>query len=162
PGNVFVDGKAVGATPLDVPVAAGQHEVEVEYPGGSHDKRTVDVAKDGSVELTFKALATDALARYRKGIHLGYALGPAMAAYLGGGPPLFGGTASFVFNFGLTPTFELRSGVTAAFLYDTVVPQWEFTVVVPVLLKVNYTPWFSFMAGGAVGFIGDQHLDWNG
>ncbi len=75
PGNVFVDGRAVGATPLDVPVSAGKHDVEIGYPGGSHDKQSIDVQSGGTAELTFRPSGIDALARPRKGMHFGSAAG---------------------------------------------------------------------------------------
>lgn len=153
PGNVFVDGKAVGATPLDVPATVGSHDVEVQYPGGSHDKRTVTVEKGATADLTFAPSAMDALGRYRKGVHFGVAGGPAMGVFLDGGAAAFGGTGSFVFNFGITPMLDLRTGVTATFVNDFIAPAWELSVSVPVLLKVNYTPWFSAAAGLSVGFV---------
>jgi hypothetical protein len=161
PGNVFVDGKAVGATPLDVPTTAGTHEVEVQYPGGSHDKRSVDVKKGATAELTFSPSAMDAIGRYRKGVHIGVSAGPAMAAFIDGGVALYGATASFVFNLGITPTFDLRSGLTATWVYDGMEPKWDLTAVIPVLLKVNYTSWFSFSAGLTVGFLEHSGIEFD-
>jgi hypothetical protein len=162
PGNVFLDGKAAGATPLAVPASAGKHEIEVQYPGGSHDKRTVDVKKGETVELAFRPSALDAMGRHRKGVHLGIAGGPAMAAYLTGGPALFGGTVSFVFHVGIIPMFELRSGVKAAFVNDTIAPAWQFSAVVPVMLQVNYSSYFSIAAGLSVGFVDNAYVDDSG
>jgi hypothetical protein len=55
----------------------------------------------------------------------------------------------------------LRSGVTATFVYETDGPSWDLTAVVPVLLKVNYTPWFSFSAGLTAGFVERYEIDFN-
>lgn len=156
-GNVFVDGKAVGVTPLEVPITGGVHTVQVEYPGGSHEERKVDVAAGATLELSFQPSPMDAAARYRKGVHIGFAGGPAMALILKdyGPVPIYGGTGSFVLNIGITPTFDFRTGATLGFLYRSVaaddhVPQ--LSVVVPAMLRINYTPWFSFSAGLSAGF----------
>ncbi len=95
-------------------------------------------------------------------MHFGFAAGPSMSAFLTGGPALFGGTASFVLNVGIIPLLDFRSGINATFHGDTVAPAWELTVVAPALLKVNYTPWFSFAAGLSVGFVENQYLQYNG
>ena len=162
PGNVFLDGRAVGATPLDVPATAGKHEVEIQYPGGSHDTQSVDVKAGATAALTFQPSTIDALARPRKGMHFGISGGPSMSAYLVGGPALYGGTASFVLNVGITPLFDFRTGLNATFHYNsgTSPGTWELTVVVPALLKVNYTPWFSAAAGLSVGFIDNQNIQY--
>jgi hypothetical protein len=160
PANVFLDGRAVGATPLDVPAASGKHEVEVEYPGGTHDSETVTVTKNSTAELVFHASRMDAGARPRRGLHLGFALGPATAAYLIGGAALYGGTAIFVLNVGITPRLDFRTGASATFLYrgnigDMPTPPQHLAVAVPAMLKVNYTTWLSSAGGFAVGFATD-------
>jgi hypothetical protein len=160
PGNVFLDGKAVGATPLDVPAAAGKHEVEVEYAGGTHDSETITVTKNGTAQVVFHPSGMDAGARARRGLHLGFALGPATAVYLTGGFALYGGTASFVLHFGITPRVDFRTGAAATFLYrgnafDPTHPAPQLSVVVPAMLKVNYTTWLSSAAGLSGGFVTD-------
>jgi hypothetical protein len=151
PGNVFIDGKAVGVTPLDVPITGGVHTVQVEYPGGSREERKVDVATGATLELSFQPSPMDAAARHRKGIHLGFAVSPSMAALLEGGPPIFGGGGSFVLNIGITPILEFRTGASAAFLFRTTEVS-QLSVVVPAMLRINYTPWFSVSAGLSAGF----------
>jgi len=157
PGNLLLDGSAVGVTPLDVPAAPGRHEVEIEYPGGSHEKQSVDVARDVTVQVLFHPSGIDAAARPRKGLHFGVTAGPAMAEYLTGafaGNALYGATASFVLNIGITPRFEFRAAGTVTFL-SSLDHLKQFTAGVPALLKVNYTNWFSFMAGLSGGFATD-------
>lgn len=154
PGNVFVDGKAVGATPLDVPVPSGLHKVEVQYAGGSSDERRVDVAAGATVEVEAQPSAMDAVGRSRKGVRFGFSIAPIMAVELDGNAPLFGGAASALLNIGITPTFDFRTGVTAGFLHrgndkDTAS---QITAVVPVMLRVNWNPWFSAAAGLSLGF----------
>jgi hypothetical protein len=166
PGNVFVDGKAVGVTPLDVPVTGGAHKVEVEYAGGSHEERKVNIASGATLELSFQPSALDTVARHRKGVHLGIAGGGAYALFLEGAGPLYGGTASFVFNVGINPLLDFRSGVTLGFLYryENYYSVAQLTAVVPAMLHVHYHPWFSLGAGLSAGFASnfandkDHHL----
>ena len=154
PGNVFVDGKAVGATPLDVPVPSGPHEVEIEYPGGSREERSVDVGAGASADVKFSA-SLDAGGTARKGIHWGLSLAPWMSVRLDGGSASYGGTATFLLDVGITPMFELRAGVSAGGMYrgDSDQNSTQVTAVVPAMLGVNYSPWFSPWGGLAGGFI---------
>lgn len=156
PGNVFIDGKAVGATPLDVPASAGAHKVEIQYPGGSRDKQDIEVSGGATVDLKFSPSLLDSVARHRKGIHFGFAAAPSMLLYLEGGPqgaPLYGGSASFVMNIGITPTFDFRTGVTAGFLYRGQDSAKQIYAVVPAMLRVNYSAWFYSAAGLSAGFV---------
>ncbi len=173
PGNVIVDGKAVGATPLDVPVKPGSHVVEVEYPGGSHEERHVEVGANGRVEVEVKPSATDALARYRRGPHFGVMFGPSMETFIGlGGNNLFGLTAGPVLNIGITPVFEFETGVTPSFHYHHEGGSPSSTQViaaVPALLRAHLAPWFMASAGitggaalnfGNLGQAGKLHVDY--
>jgi hypothetical protein len=156
PGNVFVDGKAVGATPLDVPVTAGAHKVEIEYPGGSRERQNVDVTGGATVNLKFSPSLLDSVARHRKGVHIGFSVAPSMLLFFEGGPqgaPLYGGSASFIMNIGITPTFDFRTGVTASFLYRGQDGQMQISAVVPAMLRVNYSSWFYSAAGLSGGFV---------
>lgn len=162
PGNVFVDGKAVGATPLDVPAAAGRHEVEIEYPGGTHDEKIVTVKAGAAVEVEFQPSPMDAVVRYRKGLNIGFSAGMSMAVPFDYGSPLYGASATFVVNIGITPTFDFRTGATAAFLHKFVEDDIDnqLSAVVPAMLRVNWSPWFSTSAGLSVGFatnLNDRH-----
>jgi len=155
PGNVIIDGKAVGATPLDVPVSKGPHKVEVEYPGGSRDVRKVDVAAGATVNVDASPSPMDAIASHRKGAHLGFSAAALETLFLGGGGPTYGAAGSFIINVGITPTFDFRTGATGVFAYRARGPAiFQVNALIPALLKVNYTPWFSFSAGLTLGFEG--------
>lgn len=156
PGNVIVDGKAVGATPLDVPVTAGAHHVEIEYPGGSRDDRSVDVGAGATVNLAFRPSLMDELARHRRGVHFGVAVGVANGIFIeqNGGPPLYGGSVMGVMNIGITPLFDFRTGVNATVLErgNQDAGLTAITATVPLLLGINYSPYFSSHVGLAGGF----------
>jgi len=155
PGNVIIDGKAVGATPLDVPVARGTHKVEVEYPGGSKDVRKVNVTTGATVQVETSPSPMDAVASHRKGVHLGFAVGPAMELFLGGGPPAYGGTGAFVLNIGISPTFDFRTGAIAGLMMRPHGPAaLQIHALIPAALKINWTSWFSSSAGFTLGFSG--------
>ncbi|MDC3955534.1 PEGA domain-containing protein [Polyangium jinanense] len=162
-GNVFIDGKAVGATPLEVPVTAGVHEVEIQYPGGTNEKKqaTVDAGKTERVE--FRPSPMDEVARYRKGLHFGGSFSPAMAVYTEGGAIMFGAAAGFVMNIGITPMFDFRTGGTLTVVHRfNENPEYQATqvsVVVPAMLRVNWSPWFSSAAGLSAGFVADLQTD---
>lgn len=160
-GNVFVDGKAMGATPLEIPIEAGPHEIEIEYPGGTQLERRVTVAVGQTAREVFQPSPMDAVARHRKGVSFGVAAGPWMAARLDGGSPLFGGTANFVFNIGITPTFDFRTGAQATVLHRFTEggETTQITAVVPAALRINWSPWFSFSAGLSAGFGADLTPD---
>lgn len=161
PGNVFVDGKAVGATPLEISIEAGSHEVEIEYPGGTQIERRVTVTAGQTAREVFQPSPMDAAARHRKGVNFGVAAGPWMAVHLDYGSPLYGGTASFVFNIGITPTFDFRTGATATVLHRFVEggEATQLSAVIPAALRINWTPWFSFSAGLSAGFGADLAPD---
>jgi hypothetical protein len=154
PGNVTVDGRAVGVTPLDVPVSAGAHKVEIDYPGGAHDDRSVDVTAGQTVELNFHPTQLDELARARRGVHVGFSIAPAMLISPDLGSPFYGGNAAFVFHVGITPVFEFRTGVTTGFLYrgNAGGSALEFNAVIPLTLHINLNQWFSMWAGLTGGF----------
>ena len=160
-GNVFVDGKAVGATPLEIPVEAGSHEIEIEYPGGTQLKKRVTVAAGATTREVFAPSPMDAVARHRKGVKIGVAGGPWMAARLDGGSPLFGGTAQFVFNIGITPAFDFRTGAAATVLqrFNDGNEATQLSAVIPASLRINVSPWFSFAAGLSAGFAADLEPD---
>lgn len=160
-GNVFVDGKAVGATPLEIPIEAGPHEIEIEYPGGTQLERRVTVADGQTAREVFQPSPMDAVARHRKGVSFGFAAGPWMAARLDGGSPLYGGTANFVFNIGITPTFDFRTGVAATVLHRFTEggATTQISAVVPAALRINWSPWFSLSAGLSAGFATDLTPD---
>lgn len=157
PGNVFLDGKAVGATPLEIVAPSGSHSVEIEYPGGTHEEQTVVVPLDGKKVAVFHPSSMDAVARHRKGVRLGVAGGPSMAIHLDYGAPLYGGTASFVLNIGITPTFDFRTGLTGAVLhrFGENGQATQLSAVVPAALRINWSPWFSTSAGLSAGFAVD-------
>jgi hypothetical protein len=160
-GNVFVDGKAVGATPLEIPVEAGSHEIEIEFPGGTQLKKRVTVAAGATTLEVFAPSPMDAVARHRKGVSIGVAGGPWMAARLDGGSPLFGGTAHFVFNIGITPAFDFRTGAAATVLqrFNDGNEATQLSVVIPASLRINVSPWFSLAAGLSAGFAADLEPD---
>src|SRR5262249_15411262 len=137
PGNVIVDGKAMGATPLDVPVTKGSHQVEVEYPGGSRDVRKVDVASGATVTVDASPSPMDAIARHRKGVHLGFSVGPTETLFLGGAGPIYGAAGSFVVNIGINPTFDFRTGAIGGLGYRAHGPAvLQVNALVPATLKV--------------------------
>jgi hypothetical protein len=154
PGNVIIDGKAVGATPLDVPVTRGTHKIEVEYPGGSRDVRRVNVTTGATVQVETSPSPMDAVASHRKGVHLGFSVGPEMELFLGGGAPVYGGTGAFVLNIGITPTVDFRTGAIGGLMYRP--PGGPHTLqihaLIPASLKINWTSWFSSSAGLTLGF----------
>jgi hypothetical protein len=160
-GNVFVDGKAVGATPLEIPIEAGSHQIEIEYPGGTQLERRVTVAAGQTAREVFQPSPMDAVARHRKGVRFGAAAGPWMAVRLDGGSPLYGGTANFVFNIGITPTFDFRTGVAATVLqrFTESNSATQLTAVIPAALRINWSPWFSVSAGLSAGFGADLEPD---
>lgn len=162
PGNVFIDGRAVGATPLDVPVAGGAHKIEVEYPGGTHEERTVNITAGTTLELSFQPSELDTVARHRKGVHLGIAGGPSLALFQDSdNGPLYGGTASFVFNVGINPLLDFRTGASIAILYrgSAGYKVTQLSVVVPAMLHIHYHPWFSVAAGLSAGFAANLGRD---
>jgi hypothetical protein len=154
PGNVIVDGKAVGATPLDVPVAAGTHKIEIEYPGGSRDDRTIDVKAGKTAEVNFRPSIMDELGRHRRLVHVGFSIAPAMNIMPDFGAPLYGGDASFVFHIGITPAFEFRTGVKAGYFMrgNSGAGALEFTGTIPLALQVNLNAWLSMWGGLSAGF----------
>lgn len=151
-GNVFIDGKAAGVTPLLVPVTPGAHRVEVEYPGGSHDDIRVEVAAGKLSEVEAKPSPMDAIGRHRKGARFGLVGGPEIMSYLDGGNSFFGANAGLILNIGITPAIDFRTGVTASFMYRHDDSAWQLAGLIPAMLKVNYTPWFSASAGLTFGF----------
>ena len=158
-GNVFIDGKAMGATPLEVPVTAGEHRVEIQYPGGTHEEKKTTVAAGKTERLEFRPSPMDEVARYRKGVHFGITISPAMAVHPDSGVIMFGAAGSFVMNIGLAPLFDFRTGVTATvvhrFLDDARYQITQTSLVVPAMLRVNWSPWLSSAAGLSAGFIAD-------
>jgi hypothetical protein len=78
-----------------------------------------------------------------------------MTVDLDGGNASYGGIASFLLNIGISPMFEFRTGVSAGGMHRGVSDQnsTQVTAVVPAMLGVNYTPWFSIWAGLAGGFM---------
>ena len=88
-------------------------------------------------------------------------LGPWMAARLDGGSPLFGGTAQFVFNIGITPAFDFRTGAAATVLqrFNDGNEATQLSAVIPASLRINVSPWFSFAAGLSAGFAADLEPD---
>lgn len=161
PGNVFVDGKAVGATPLEIPIEAGSHEVEIEYPGGTHEEKRVSVGAGQTAKVQFQPSAMDSVARHRKGVNFGFSIAPSMALHLDYGSPLYGGTGSFLMNIGITPAFDFRTGVSATVLqrFREDDSPTQISVVVPAMLRVNWSPWFSSSAGLSAGFAVDIPAD---
>ncbi|UQA58949.1 PEGA domain-containing protein [Polyangium aurulentum] len=163
PGNVFVDGKASGVTPLEVSVAPGAHKIEIEYPGGTHEEKRIAVDAGKTEVVSFQPSPMDAVARHRKWVHVGVTAGPAMAVFLDGGALMFGGTGGFVLNVGITPTFDFRTGATATVVHrfdDDLEGQiTQVSAVVPAMLRVNWSPWFSSAAGLSAGFVADLQLD---
>ncbi|HVY44599.1 MAG TPA: PEGA domain-containing protein [Minicystis sp.] len=152
PGNVIIDGKASGATPLDLPISPGAHKIEIEYPGGSRDERSVDVRAGKTADVEFRPSTIDALARYRRGVHLGLAVGPEDEVFLNGGTIYNGGTIGLVVNIGITPTFDFGTGVAAAGFYTANGNgSGEATLLVPAMLRVHVAPWFLASAGGTAG-----------
>ena len=160
-GNVFIDGKAMGATPLEIPIEAGVHEIEIEFPGGTQLERRVTVTAGQTAREVFQPSPMDAVARHRKGVSFGFAAGPWMATRLDGGSPLYGGTANFVFNIGITPMFDFRTGVAATVLqrFPEGNEATQLTAVIPASLRINWSPWFSFSAGLSAGFGADLEPD---
>lgn len=163
PGNVFVDGKASGVTPLEVGVAPGAHKVEIEYPGGTHEEKRTTVDAGKTEVVSFQPSPMDAVARHRKWVHVGMVAGPSMAVFLDGGALMFGGTGGFVLNVGITPTFDFRTGATATVVHrfdDDLEGQiTQVSAVVPAMLRVNWSPWFSSAAGLSAGFVVDLQLE---
>ncbi|MFI5236078.1 MAG: PEGA domain-containing protein, partial [Gemmatimonadales bacterium] len=52
-GNVFVDGRAIGNTPLvDIPISAGRHEILVQREGYVPYDRIVDLSPHEQMRLT--------------------------------------------------------------------------------------------------------------
>jgi hypothetical protein len=163
PGNVFIDGKASGVTPLEVPVAPGSHKVEIEYPGGTHEEKRTTVDAGKTELVSFQPSPMDAVARHRKWAHVGISAGPAMAIFLDGGPILFGGTVGFVLNVGITPSIDFRTGATLTGVHrfdDDLDGQiTQLSAVVPAMLRINWSPWFSSAAGLSAGFVVDLQLE---
>jgi PEGA domain len=159
-GNVFVDGKAAGVTPLVVPVTPGMHRVEVEYPGGSHDDIPVDVAAGATANVEAHVSPMDAIARHRKGVRLGVAAGPTLLSYLDGGETFFGGSASLFINIGVTPVLDFRTGAALWFVARDHDKSWHLAGMIPAMLKINYTPWFSAAAGLTFGFAYTTSFPW--
>jgi hypothetical protein len=155
-GNVFVDGRAVGATPLDVPVSAGNHRVEIQYAGGSHDERGVDVTQGQTATMRFSPALMDELARHRRNVKWGFGAGPGMLMFIegGGGAPLYGGDLRGILNIGITPTFDFRTGLSALAgeRGNAGATGTDITVTIPLLLGINYSPYFSAHAGLEGGF----------
>jgi hypothetical protein len=162
-GNVFVDGRAVGATPLEVPVTAGVHEIEIQYPGGTNEKKQATVAAGKTERVEFRPSPMDEVARHRKGVHFGWSFAPSMAVIPESGVLMFGAAAGFVMNIGITPTFDFRTGGTLTvvhrFLEDPEYQLTQVSVVVPAMLRVNWNPWFSSAAGLSAGFVADLQQD---
>ena len=162
-GNVFIDGRAVGATPLEVPVTAGEHEVEIQYPGGSREKRQATVAAGKTERVEFRPSPMDEVARHRKGVHFGGSFSPSMAVHTDGGVVMFGAAGGFVMNIGITPMFDFRTGGTLTVVHRFIEdPRYQVTqvsVVVPAMLRVNWSPWFSSAAGLSAGFVADLQQD---
>jgi hypothetical protein len=161
PGNVIVDGKAVGATPLEIAIEAGSHTIEVEYPGGTHEEKQVRVGAGETAKVLFQPSAMDSVARHRKGLNFGLSFGPSMAVPLDYGHPLFGVTATFLLNIGITPGFDFRTGISATGLHRFVEydPGTQIAAVVPAMLRINWSPWFSSAAGLSAGFALDVRGD---
>jgi hypothetical protein len=65
--RVTVDGAAVGATPIEVTVEAGEHEVGIELPGYRYQHRAVTVADGERAAIDLDLVAAPA-AKKRKGI----------------------------------------------------------------------------------------------
>jgi len=162
-GNVFVDGRAVGATPLEIPVTAGDHKVEIEYPGGTHEEKKMTIEAGKTERVEFRPSPMDDVARHRKGVHFGASFAPSMAVFTDGGALLFGGAAGVVMNIGITPTFDFRTGATLTvvhrFVEDVDYQLTQTSVVVPAMLRVNWSEWFSSAAGASVGFVADLQRD---
>ncbi len=158
-GNIFIDGRAVGATPLEVPVTAGVHEVEIQYPGGTNVKKKATVAADKIERVEFQPSPMDEVARHRKGVHFGWSFSPSMALHPESGVLMFGAAGGFVMNIGITPTFDFRTGGTLTIVHRFIEdPRYQLTqlsVVVPAMLRVNWSPWFSSAAGLSAGFVAD-------
>lgn len=158
-GNVFVDGKAVGATPLELPVTAGEHRVEIQYPGGTHEEKKTTVGAGKTERLEFQPSPMDEVARYRKGVHFGITFSPSMAVHPDSGVLMFGAAGTFLMNIGITPLFDFRTGATATvvhrFLDDATYQITQTSLVVPAMLRVNWSPWFSSAAGLSAGFVAD-------
>lgn len=153
PGNVIIDGKAVGATPLSLPVEAGVHKVEIEYPGGTHEEKQVDVKAGQKNSLRFDPLPMDAVARFRKGLHFGASGGLWTDARLDGGSPRWGFTLGAVVNIGLTPSFDFRTGLSATGIrrFDDEYATMQISAVVPAMLRIHWGPWFSSSVGLSAG-----------
>jgi hypothetical protein len=162
-GNVIIDGVASGVTPLEVLIEAGTHKIEVEYPGGTHEEKKATVTAGSTQVVSFEPSPMDAVARHRKWAHIGISGGPSMAAYVDGGALLFGGTVGFVLNVGITPVFDFRTGATLNVVHRFIeMTRWQATqvsAVVPAMLRVNWSPWFSSAAGLAAGFVVDLQTD---
>lgn len=164
PGNVIVDGKAMGATPLSIPVEAGVHKVEIEYPGGTHEEKQVEVKAGQKNELRFEPLAMDAIARYRKGLHFGANGGLWTDARLEGGSPRWGFTAGAVMNIGITPSIDFRTGLSATGIrrFDEEYATMQISAVVPAMLRLHWSPWFSSSVGLSAGVALDTQNDPDG
>lgn len=153
PGNIIVDGKAMGATPLSIPLEAGVHKIEIEYPGGTHEEKQVDVKPGQKNEVRFEPLPMDAVARHRKGLHFGISGGLWTDARLDGGSPRWGFTAGAVMNIGITPSIDFRTGIGATGVrrFDDEYASMLIAAVVPATLRIHWSPWFSSSLGLSAG-----------
>jgi len=164
-GNVFIDGKAMGATPLEVPVTAGVHEIEIQYPGGTNEKKQATVEAGKTERVEFRPSPMDEAARYRKGLHFGWSFSPTIGIYTDGPTDMFGAAGGLVMNIGITPRFDFRTGATLSIVHlFSGNPDYQATqiaLVVPAMLNVNWSPWFSSGAGLSVGIAADLQQDPN-
>ncbi len=168
--EVWVDGVPVPAESLGSPkkINPGPHKISASAPGfetvtksvASREGDTKSVAlqlkpggSTGGTEAKGAAGAAGAAeAPPAARFHLGFSAAASMLLPLDGGPPYYGAAPGFVFQIALNPQFDLRTGLTASVLHRGDDDTSRMTVVVPVMVRWNYTPWFSAAVGLSAGF----------
>lgn len=152
--DVKIDGVPVPPETFGAPrkLNPGLHAIVASAPGVPTLTRNVSLRERDTerVVLTLGGSGSGTSGDTR--ITVGLSAAPTMALLLDGGSPHYGGALGFVFQVGLSPTFDLRTGITAGFLHRGDDDTSQLHVVVPVLVRVNYSPWFYFAAGLSAGF----------
>jgi hypothetical protein len=154
--EVMVDGVALPTETLGTArkLNPGPHTVTASASGVEPLTRkiTLQDSEQQRLVLAMKGGAAPAAITPESRFTIGLAAAPSMLLFLNGGPPQYGGSASFVFQVGLTPMFDLRTGVTAGFLHRGEDDSSQVHAVVPVMIRINLSPWFSAAAGLSAGF----------